>query len=191
MAGRRKQDALTAILEMLGMIIKASFTLLVAIIKALAQIFSELVRLLKKGQSRTSATEKQATIRVGSGQEIYVGLKKEYAGPTGKTAKTYFLDSCSRTGIASNVSVQLLNYIRSENLKGRRPEGIAKSIFRKLPGHDKEAVERIVRTVVGMADTAFERSRSEEMGVEWYIWETSHDARVRESHRNMTGVLVS
>ena len=77
----------------------------------------------------------------------------------------------------------MLNYIRSENLKGERPESIASGILRKLPGHDKKDVERIVRTVVGMADTAFERARAEELGLEWYAWESAQDARVRDSHR--------
>ena len=197
MARRRKnQDVLTAILKLLEMIGKAFVTVLIAIIKTAAQIFSELVRLLRKKPHTIRPAKQpndgiQTTVRVGTGRQIYEGLKEEHAGPTGKTAKKYFLDSCARSSLTSNLSPQLLNYIRSENLKGRRAESITKSILRKLPGHEKEDVERIVRTVVGMAETAFERSRSGELDIEWYTWESSHDARVRESHRNMTGVLVS
>jgi uncharacterized protein with gpF-like domain len=168
--------------------LKLFFTLLAAIIKAVVQIISALAGLLKKKQPHTS---KQATFRIGSGRQIYEGLKKEYAGPTGKTAKKYFLECCARTAITSNLSPQLLNYIRSENLKGRRAESIATSVLRKLPCYGKEDVERMVRSVVGMAETAFDRARAEDLGLEWYTWSTCCDARVRDSHRNMEGVLVS
>jgi SPP1 gp7 family putative phage head morphogenesis protein len=197
MARRRKnQDLLTAILKILEMIGKAFVTLLIAIIKTSAQIFSELVRLLRKKPHTIRPAKQpndgiQTTVRVGTGRQIYEGLKEEHTGPTGKTAKKYFLDSCAQSSITSNLSPQLLNYIRSENLKGRRAESIANSILRKLPGHDKEDVERMVRTVVGMAETAFDRARAQELGLDWYMWESSHDERVRESHCNMTGVLVS
>jgi SPP1 gp7 family putative phage head morphogenesis protein len=191
MGRRRKQDIVTAFLELFGLMLTALFTLLVVIIKVMAQIFSALIGLLRKKQPHTLARKGRSTLRVGSGRQIYEGLKKEYSGPTGKSAKKYFLDSCARTAITSNLSPQLLNYIRSENLKGRRPESIAASVIRKLPGYDKADVERIVRTVMGIADTAFERSRSQELDIEWYIWQSSRDARVRASHQNMDGVLVA
>jgi SPP1 gp7 family putative phage head morphogenesis protein len=191
MGRRRKQDIVTASLELLGLMLSAFFTLLVVIIKTAAQIFSALFGLLRKKQSHISARNGRSTVQVGSGRQIYDGLKKEYAGPTGKTAKKYFLDSCARTAITSNLSLQLLNYIRSANLKGRRPESIVTGILRKFPGHDKADVERIVRTVVGIADTALEHSRSQELDIEWYIWQSAQDVRVRASHQNMNGALVT
>jgi SPP1 gp7 family putative phage head morphogenesis protein len=194
---RRKQDVVAASIELVGQAVRLSFTLLVIVVKAAEQACAALVRLLRKVQPRTATAAKkkndwrQATLQVGSGQDIYKALKKEYAGPTGKAAKKYFLESCARTRITSNLSPQLLYYIQSENLKGQRPESIASGILRKLPGHDEKDVERMVRTAVGMVSTAFERARAEELGLEWYAWESAQDARVRDSHRNMNGVLAS
>ena len=36
---------------------------------------------------------------------------------------------------------------------------------------------------------ALTQARAEYTGHDWYIWHTSEDGRVRESHRNMGGVL--
>jgi SPP1 gp7 family putative phage head morphogenesis protein len=122
---------------------------------------------------------------------MYKEIKKEYAGPTGKAARKYFLESCTRTAITSNLSPRLLNYIQSESLKGRRPESIATSILGRFPHQDRKGVERVVRTAAGMANTAFERARAEEIGIEWYQWATSADSRVRPSHQKMDQVLVN
>lgn len=191
MARRRRKDIVTTSFELLGQIAKLSYTLLAAIIKVAVQTISALVGLLRKKQSHTLARGGQATLRVGSGRQIYEGLKKEYAGPTGKAAKRYFLESCGRTGMTAYFPVKLLNYIRSENLKGLRAEGIASNIFRRFPKYDKEQLEGKVRTVAGIATAALERAQAEELGLEWYAWSTCRDARVRGSHRNMEGVLVS
>lgn len=188
MGRRRKQDIVGASLELVGLMFKLFFTLLAAIVGAVVQIVSALVWLLRKKQPHTP---RQSTLRVGSGRQIYNALKKEYAGPTGKTAKGYFLESCERMGMTAYFPLKLLNYIRSENLKGLRAEGIASNILRRFPKYDKRELEGKVRTVAGIATAAFERAQAEDLGVEWYKWSTCCDARVRDSHRNMEGVLVS
>jgi len=40
------------------------------------------------------------------------------------------------------------------------------------------------------ASTALTQARSEELELPAYVWMTSHDSRVRDSHRNMDGVIV-
>ncbi len=126
-----------------------------------------------------------------SGRTIYEGLKREYAGPVGKAARRYFLESCQRLGMTSYFPLKLLDYIRSQNLKGLRAEGIASKILRRFPQYDGRELEGKVRTVAFIANTAFERAQAEEIGLEWYKWSSCQDERVRASHRNMEGVLVS
>jgi uncharacterized protein with gpF-like domain len=109
-------------------------------------------------------------LRIGSGQEIYKGLKREHAGPIGKSAK---------------------GYIRLQNLKGLRAEGVADNIQRRFPQYDNKELARKVRTVLSIATSAIERARAEGLGLQWYVWSTCRDERVRSSHRNMEDVLVS
>lgn len=40
-------------------------------------------------------------------------------------------------------------------------------------------------------DISEEQRRAQEIGIEWYQWSTSRDARVRSSHQKMDGVLVA
>jgi SPP1 gp7 family putative phage head morphogenesis protein len=51
-------------------------------------------------------------------------------------------------------------------------------------------IQRIARTEVAKADTAITRVRAESIGLNWYEWQTSQDARVRVSHRKMNQVLI-
>ena len=41
------------------------------------------------------------------------------------------------------------------------------------------------------ASTALTQARSEQVGADWYEWLTSEDARVRDSHKKMNGILVA
>jgi SPP1 gp7 family putative phage head morphogenesis protein len=52
-------------------------------------------------------------------------------------------------------------------------------------------VQRLARTEVAKADTAITRVRAESIGLNWYEWQTSEDARVRKSHAKMNHVLVN
>jgi uncharacterized protein with gpF-like domain len=49
----------------------------------------------------------------------------------------------------------------------------------------------IARTEVSKTSTALTRARSEDIGIRWYVWKTSEDARVRSSHKHMDNVLIS
>ncbi len=49
----------------------------------------------------------------------------------------------------------------------------------------------IARTETSKANSALTEVRSREFGWDWYFWRSSGDERVRDSHRNMDGVLVS
>ena len=50
---------------------------------------------------------------------------------------------------------------------------------------------RSARTEVSKAQSALIRTRAEILNIQWYIWRTSQDERVRNSHKDMEGVLVS
>ena len=47
--------------------------------------------------------------------------------------------------------------------------------------------ELIARDQVGKMYSAFTQARHQELGVEEYIWQTSGDERVRDSHRAVDG----
>ena len=80
--------------------------------------------------------------------------------------------------------------IASMEQQGERPELIAEYLKRRIPQLTQHQAALIARTETGKAATALTRARSEDLGIDWYQWESSRDSRVRPSHRLMQGVLV-
>lgn len=75
-------------------------------------------------------------------------------------------------------------------IEGMRASEIAKEIKKDFPKAGKASAKLIARTEVSKASTALAQSRSENMGVDWYVWRTSEDSRVRSSHAHMDDVIV-
>jgi len=95
------------------------------------------------------------------------------------------------TTLPSDISERAVHYIQQEQMKGRRAEDIIKDIQPYMQHLKNYQIQRIARTEVAKADTAITRVRAESIGLNWYEWATSRDARVRPSHRKMQGVLVN
>jgi SPP1 gp7 family putative phage head morphogenesis protein len=197
MAGRRrKSDVLSIAIDLVRLAVKVLSDIL-AVVVAVGRGCAALVRFFGKkhrparARWRGASGHGRAVLRVDSGHQIYDALREELAGPTGKAAKKYFLESCARTHVTANLPSSLLNYVWSESFKGRRPEGITGDILGKMPRRDPKAAESAVRTAQGAANTALERARSQIIGLDWYQWSSCRDNRVRPSHCNMDGVLVA
>jgi SPP1 gp7 family putative phage head morphogenesis protein len=79
-----------------------------------------------------------------------------------------------------------------ENLKtGQyRAEGLVDQIM-NIGNVTKNRAKLIARTEVSKMSTGLTMARSEATGIGWYVWRTSHDARVRGSHNLMDQVLIS
>ncbi len=82
--------------------------------------------------------------------------------------------------------------IEKYTFEGIRAEEIANKITKYTDKHARASARLIARTEVSKTTTALTRARSENLGLNWYIWRTALDGdRVRKSHRNMEGVLVN
>ena len=75
--------------------------------------------------------------------------------------------------------------------EGRRDSEIVAELKKLAPQLTKSRMKLIARTEVSKAETALTQLRAEKIGLDWYEWQTSRDARVRDSHRHMDKVLVS
>jgi SPP1 gp7 family putative phage head morphogenesis protein len=61
----------------------------------------------------------------------------------------------------------------------------------RASGHVSASRARLIaRTEIARATTEMTRQRAEAIGSEGYIWHSSHDGRVRESHLDMDGSFV-
>lgn len=94
--------------------------------------------------------------------------------------------------LPQDVARKVINDVSKESYSGLRASEIAKHIEKYTKEHSRASAKLIARTEVSKSTTALTRSRSESLGIDWYIWRTALDGdRVRKSHRNMEGVLVN
>lgn len=71
-----------------------------------------------------------------------------------------------------------------------RPKEIAAEIL-KTGEVTKSRATLIARTEVARTSSKLTEARSEELGLNYYIWRTSHDGDVRHSHKEMDGKVIA
>lgn len=81
--------------------------------------------------------------------------------------------------------------IAKGTLEGKRAVDIRDEILRYYPHISKTRAQLIARTETSKAQTALTRVRAQSIGLNWYVWRTSEDSRVRKSHSHMEGVLIN
>jgi SPP1 gp7 family putative phage head morphogenesis protein len=136
-------------------------------------------------------TWRQAARNSMRGRKIYEALLAESKGPMGLVLQEQIGRNAGLIKtLPANLANSITEYIAAESMKGRRAEDIAREIQQRFPKNSKARAELIARTESGKTSTAITRARSELMGLDWYVWRTSKDERVRWSHDYLEGVLV-
>lgn len=140
----------------------------------------------------TGRTWREAARHSSQGRAIYVLLQREMHGPVGAAVAAMVEENARliRT-LPLDIAQTVTDYVAREQQKGRRAADIAADLRRIFPERSRASAQLIARTEVSKATTALTRARSEELGIGWYEWITSEDARVRDSHRLMDRVLVA
>ncbi|MFV0240203.1 MAG: phage minor head protein [Lacrimispora sphenoides] len=139
-----------------------------------------------------SKTWRQAAQKAGRGSELYDKIKNEFdpannwrfalkVKQNADLIKTFPLE----------VAKTLNEHVAEEAMRGRRSGDILHDLIRKYPDTAKSRLNLIARTEVSKTQTALIQSRSQSLGLNWYIWRTSDDTRVRHSHGHMEGVLIN
>lgn len=91
--------------------------------------------------------------------------------------------------IPKDVTQDMTKYMQEQAFKGRRT-AYRDADFKKMVGNMTEKHAKVIaRTETSKAMSALTQARSEDIGLDWYIWHTSEDVRVRNSHKNMDNVL--
>jgi len=126
------------------------------------------------------------------GQLIYDMLRNEMNGPIGYAVQSIItrnaeLVSTFPLAIAREVN----DYVLQESQKGRRSSDIADELKQQFPQIADSRINLIARTETSKASTALTKARADSLDLDWYVWRTSHDARVRDSHKHMEGVIIN
>ncbi len=134
---------------------------------------------------------REAARMSGRGRDIYDALRTELLGPVGSAfyAEVGRNAELIRT-LPLSVANRVTSYIADETAKGRRPDAIAEEIAAMFPRAARASAQLIARTEVAKTQGTLTRARAENAGIPAYVWRTSEDQRVRDSHRHMDGVIV-
>ena len=133
---------------------------------------------------------RQAARRGSKGKMIHQAIKGEIKGNEAFYAIISQNAKLIQT-VPETMAERLSAKMAKGQIAGKRPEELMKDIQREFPHLSAVQARRIARTETSKASTAITRVRSESAGLSWYVWCTSDDSRVRDSHAKMDGVIVS
>jgi len=141
-------------------------------------------------RTETARNWREAASKGTQGREVNKLLMMELQGVNG--ARTNGLVRQNADLIRSlplDVAQKFNAFIQRQQAAGKRFE--AMNLKKYVAGLTKTRIALIARTETSKASTALTRSRAEDIGLDWYIWRTSKDGRVRPSHSHMDGVMVN
>jgi SPP1 gp7 family putative phage head morphogenesis protein len=123
---------------------------------------------------------------------IYQLLKNELEGSVGVVVKKQIKDNAHYIkSMPLDFAERSTKYIAEQQQAGRRSSDIAKDLLNMFPHMSESKTKLIARTESSKASSALTQARSQAIGVNWYVWRTSGDKRVRSSHKHMDHVLIN
>lgn len=138
--------------------------------------------------SSTARTWRAAASEAMQGRRVYELLQRELQGPVGARVRQLIEQNALliRT-LPQEAALQASQEIARRAQAGLRPSASEElSVLRHV---QRWQARRLARTETAKAQAALTQARAEELNLNWYVWRTSEDERVRPSHRKMDAVL--
>jgi len=140
---------------------------------------------------KNAKTWRQAASRTTRGGLLHQLLSTEMQGAVGSRVTTLVRENAKLISSVPQYAAQHLTYeVLKAQQAGARPETIAKMMRKRFPELIRSRINLISRTEVAKASAALTHARCEALSIQFYIWRTSMDVRVRDSHRKMNGVVI-
>lgn len=137
-------------------------------------------------------TWREAARKGMKGRKIFEALQSEMKGPLGYKMQEMISENAKLIKtFPLQVSEKVTEFVTEQQQKGVRASAIADMLKEKYQDATEARINLIARTEVSKASCALTEVRAKALGINWYIWRTSEDARVRESHDLMDDVLIN
>ena len=148
--------------------------------------------MVREAENVNERTWRAAAFKSQNGRKIYSALQRELAdtGIAPELRKIARRNAKLISSLPREIAERVSEHAATAVQEGLRPEELARFIRAKRADLTRSRVKLIARTEVSKAVTDLRRARAEQIGLDFYQWATSEDARVRPSHRNMDQVLV-
>jgi SPP1 gp7 family putative phage head morphogenesis protein len=146
------------------------------------------LKMVKAVMVQNAKTWREAARKSTRSHEIHEALRAEFIHN-----KRFWQIVNENAGYIRSLPVEFAQHVTTQAanfaLAGQRPVGLMKEIQKTLPDVAESRARLIARTEVAKAQATITQVRSEHLGIDWYIWRTVKDQRVRSSHKHMEGVL--
>ncbi len=168
-----------------------------SIVPTIAQILEKYSEALD-GWAKSTASQMLAAVNqrdeqawAAATRELSRGLREEVANaPTGQTMRELL---ARQTGLIKSIPREAAERVRKLTLEGLENSTRASVIAQEIMRSGEVAQSRantIARTEVSRTASTLTQARARHVGSEGYVWRTSGDSDVRESHRHMNGKFV-
>lgn len=140
--------------------------------------------------TRVAKKDEQSWAQLG--RSIGKEIKKELdEAPTGAVLRGYLAEQVNLITSLPLEAAERVHTLTLEGLaEGRRADSIAKDI-RETGDVTESRARLIARTEVARTASGLTRARATHIGSTHYIWRTSKDGTVRESHKKMDGQVIA
>ncbi len=148
----------------------------------------QIVTMLAVGQKKSWRAAASAS---SNGKKIYKALMREFKETRIGDDIDAIIEHNAKLikTVPQDVAEQLSKLAAKREFEGVRPEEITEEILKKAPNLTEAQAKRIARTESAKAASALVQARAESLGLDFYIWKTCSDERVRDSHKRMEGVV--
>jgi SPP1 gp7 family putative phage head morphogenesis protein len=147
-------------------------------------------RMVSQVSAKNMKTWRAAAAKSQRSAMLYRLLQQEMAGPTGVRVQQIVRENAA---LISSLSIEAATTFTEEIEKaqqaGTRASTIDKMARKRFPELLRSRVHLISRTETAKCSSALTQARAEHLNLPCYIWRTSKDARVRDSHAKMDGVV--
>lgn len=135
---------------------------------------------------------REAAMKSGKGRKIYEALQAEIETANLRPALRLIARRNAELiqSVPERVAQQITNQAQRMVEEGRRPEEIQRDLKVMAPRLTRSHARMIARTEISRSESQLTEIRAKNIDIPAYQWQTSEDARVRPSHRNMDKVIV-
>lgn len=141
--------------------------------------------------NNTFKTWKEAVLKSTRTQQLYRTRQFEIEGALHDQLEMLMKENVSYIKSQPfDIAQRIVDLTTKYTQEGKRPEEIRAALMKQYPSMTKAKATLIARTEASKAANNLIQVRAQKLGCTAYIWHTSKDQRVRQSHGHMDDVIV-
>lgn len=196
---RRYRDALSRLTNSVRNLSKQKNTLadLVASLNALVSSpewlklsKSAALQMVSSVVAQNTKTWREAARKSQRGLVIHQVLKQEF-GQNKVFQQMVSANAELISSLPADIAQRVTKHASTNTLAGLRPDALMSEIRKAAPELTETRVRLIARTETAKTQAAVTEVRAKQAGLNWYVWRTCQDARVRSSHDHMEDVICA